>query len=117
MSTAGATDARRYTPEELLSIPDGKCYELVDGRLVARNTGAESSEVDGNVYFQLRLFCRNHDLGIVWSADNGYQCNPHDPGLLRRPDISFVRRGRLPGDRSPDGWVKIPPDLAVEVVW
>jgi Uma2 family endonuclease len=39
-----------------------------------------------------------------------------NPGSFERPDISFVRRGRLPGDVPPKGWVKIPPDLAVEVV-
>jgi Uma2 family endonuclease len=116
MSTAVATDVRRYTPEDLLSMPDSKSYELVDGRLVERNMGAESSEVGGNVHFQLRLFCRDHDLGIVWPADNGFQCFPHDPGLLRRPDVSFIRRGRLPGDVAPEGWVKIPPDLVVEVI-
>ena len=116
MSTALATEARRYTPEELLALPDGKSYELVDGLLVERNMGAESSEIGGNLYFHLRLFCREHDLGIVWPADNGYQCFPHAPGLVRRPDVSFIRRGRLPGDVSPKGWVRIPPDLAVEVV-
>jgi Uma2 family endonuclease len=39
-----------------------------------------------------------------------------NPGSFERPDISFVRRGRLPGDVPPKGWVKIPPDLAVEVL-
>ena len=116
MSTAVATEARRYTPEDLLAMPDEKNYELVDGRLVARHMGAESSEVAGNLYFQLRLFCRDHDSGKIWPADNGYQCFRHAPGLVRRPDISFVKKGRLPGDVSPKGWVRIPPDLAVEVV-
>jgi Uma2 family endonuclease len=116
MSTAVATEARRYTPEDLLAMPDGKRFELVRGRLVERNMGAESSEIGGNLYFRLRLFCQEHDLGIVWPADNGYQCFPHAPGLVRRPDVSFIRRGRLPGDVSPKGWVRIPPDLAIEVV-
>jgi Uma2 family endonuclease len=116
MSTAVATEARRYTPEDLLAMPDGKDYELVDGRLVERNMGAESSEVGGNLYFQLRLFSRDRDLGTVWPADNGYQCFAHAPGRVRKPDVSFVRRGRLPGDVAPKGWVRIAPDLAVEVV-
>jgi Uma2 family endonuclease len=116
MSTAVATEARRYTPEDLLAMPDEKSYELVDGELVERNMGAESSEIGGNLYFLLRMFCREHDRGIVWPADNGYQCFPHAPSLVRRPDVSFVKRGRLPGDVSPKGWVRIPPDLAVEVV-
>lgn len=116
MSTAVATETRRYTPEDLLSMPDGKSYELVRGRLVERNMGAESSEVGGNLYFLLRLFCGEHGLGIVWPADNGYQCFPHDRGLVRKPDVSFIRRGRLPGDVSPKGWIKIVPDLVVEIV-
>ena len=49
-------------------------------------------------------------------ADAGYQCFPHDPGLVRRPDASFVKAGRFPGDVLPKGWAKSPPDLAVEVV-
>jgi Uma2 family endonuclease len=116
MSTAVATEAHRYTPEDLLAMPDGKSYELVDGQLVKRQMGAESSLVGGSLYLSLAPFCKEHDLGMVWPADNGYQCFPHAPGLVRRPDISFVRRGRLPGDVPPKGWIRIPPDLAVEVV-
>ena len=116
MSTAVATEARRYTPEDLLAMPDGKSYELVDGHLVERKMGAESSWVGGRLYLRLALFCQEHDRGNVWPADNGYQCFPHRPSLVRRPDVSFVRFGRLPGDILPEGWIKIPPDLIVEVV-
>ena len=28
---------RRHTPEELLTMPDGQHYELVDGQLVEKN--------------------------------------------------------------------------------
>ena len=115
MSTAIATKSH-YTPEDLLALPDEKSYELVDGQLVERDMGAESSSVAGELYFRLKLHCRDRELGLAWPADNGYQCFPHDPDLVRRPDVSFVRRGRLPGDVAPKGWVKIPPDLAVEVV-
>ena len=115
MSTAIATEAR-YTPEDLLAMPDGKRYELVDGRLVERKMGAESSWVGTRLASRLDRFCEDNNLGIVWAADNGYQCFAHAPGLVRRPDVSFVKKGRLPGDVAPKGWVKIPPDLAVEVV-
>jgi Uma2 family endonuclease len=115
MSTAVATETR-YTPEDLLAMPDGEGYELVDGRLVERKMGAESSRVGGRLFSRLDRFCEGHDLGIAWPADNGYQCFAHAPGLVRRPDVSFVRQGRLPGDREPKGWIKINPDLAVEVV-
>ena len=41
---------------------------------------------------------------------------PPDPDRVRKPDVSFVRHDRLPGNLVPKGWVKIPPDLAVEVI-
>jgi Uma2 family endonuclease len=115
MSTAVGTKTR-YTPEDLLTMPDGKRYELVGGQLVERQLGAISSLVGGRLYLELGRFCKENQLGIVWPADNGYQCFPHDPGLVRRPDVSFIRHARLPEDELPDGWVKIPPDLVVEIV-
>jgi Uma2 family endonuclease len=116
MSTAVATKARGYTPEDLLNMPDGKSYELVNGRLVERSMGAESGLVGMRLASRLDRFCEDHDLGLVWGAENGYQCFPHAPGTVRKPDISFVKKGQLPGDVAPKGWVRIPPDLAVEVV-
>jgi Uma2 family endonuclease len=115
MSTAIATETR-YTPEDLLGMPDGVRYELVDGQLVERNLGAESSLVGGELHFRMRLHYRDHGSGLVFPADNGYQCFPYDSGRVRKPEVSFVRRGRLPGDVAPEGWVTIPADLAVEVV-
>ena len=46
MSTAIATEAR-YTPEDLLAMPDGVDYELVHGQLLERKRGLESSGVGG----------------------------------------------------------------------
>ena len=115
MSTAVATKTH-YTPEDLLAMPDGKSFELVGGQLVERNMGLESSWVGGRLLVRLGRFCEEHEVGWAFPADDGYQCFPHDPGLVRRPDVSFIRRGRLPGEVLPKGWGKIPPDLAVEVV-
>ncbi|MGZ3354921.1 MAG: Uma2 family endonuclease [Isosphaeraceae bacterium] len=117
MSVAVTTENKTLcTPEDLLAMPDGKNYELVDGRLVERNMGAESSWIGGRIFLRLSLFCDEHQLGYVWPADNGYQCFAHAPKLVRRPDVSFIRAGRLPGGELPKGHVRIPPDLAVEVV-
>ena len=58
---------------------------------------------------------RSHP-GWVFPADNGFQCFPLKPVLVRKTDVSFVRYGRLPGEVLPEGWIKIPHDLAVEVV-
>ena len=115
MSTTAVAAKTRYTPEDLLAMPDGKSYELVDGELVKRNMGFESSWVGGRLHSRLDRFCEEHGLGWALPADNGFQCFPHEPALVRRPDVSFVRYGRLPGGVAPKGWPRIPPDLAVEV--
>jgi Uma2 family endonuclease len=115
MSAAVATKTH-YTPEDLLTMPEGNSYELVGGKLVERNMGLESSWVGGRLHSRLDRHCEEHEAGWALPADNGYQCFPHEPGLVRRPDVSFIRRGRLPGEALPQGWGKIPPDLAVEVV-
>src|SRR5580704_8315063 len=104
MSTAIATKTE-YTPEDLLAMPDGKSYELVDGQLVERNMGAESSWVGGELYARLRQYGQEHQLGWAFPADTGYQCFPHAPGLVRKPDVSFVRYGRLPDGMLPQGWI------------
>jgi Uma2 family endonuclease len=115
MSTAVATKTE-YTPEDLLAMPDSKSYELVDGQLLERNMGAESSWVGGELYVRLHQYGQEHKLGWTLPSDTGYQCFPHAPSLVRRPDVSFVRYGRLPGGVLPQGWIKIRPDLVVEVI-
>jgi Uma2 family endonuclease len=113
MSTATETF---YTPEDLLYMPDGKSYELVDGQLVERKIGAESGWVGGRLHSRLDRFCEEQSCGWALTLEAGYQCFPHDPGRVRKPDVSFIRFGRLPGGVLPKGWIKIRPDLAVEVV-
>jgi Uma2 family endonuclease len=117
MSTAVESKTKAYyTPEDLLAMPDGKSYELVGGQLVERNMGVESSWISGRLHSRLDRFCEHHGIGWALVPDSGYQCFPHEPGLVRKPDVSFVRYGRFPGGVLPKGWAGIPPDLAVEVV-
>lgn len=106
----------QYTPEDLLAMPDGKNYDLVGGQLVERNVGIESSWVAGRLASRLDGFCEEHGIGWALVPDAGYECFPHDPGLVRKPDVSFVRYGRFPGGELPKGWAKLVPDLVVEVV-
>jgi Uma2 family endonuclease len=115
MSTAVAAKTR-HTPEDLLAMPADKSYELVRGQLVERNRGVESSWVAGQLLIRLGRFCGEHEIGWLLAADAGYQCFPHDPGMVRKPGASIVRRGRSPGDVLPKGWSAMAPDLAIEVV-
>jgi Uma2 family endonuclease len=103
-------------PEDLLAMPDGDRYELVDGRPKEKPMGAKSDEIGGLVVTQFNIFIRPKKLGRAYPSQTGFQCFPNHPKLVRMPDASFVASGRLPDDDSPDGYIKVAPDIAVEVV-
>src|SRR5690349_2273951 len=96
---------RTYTPEDLLSMPDRKNYELVDDHLVVRNVSPLSSWVGGRLHRILDAFAEDHDLGWAWPADQGYECFPDVPGKVRKPDVSFIRKQRMPEGPSSDGYI------------
>lgn len=105
-----------HSPEDLLAMPDGKGYELVNGTLVELNVGALSSWIGTNLARLLGNFVERHRLGWIWATEAGYQCFPDEPNNVRKPDVSFIRNGRLPGERIPKGFLRIAPDLAGEVI-
>lgn len=114
---SAAASELTYTPQDLLSLPDnGKGYELVRGRLVEKQMGGFASWVAGRILQMLADSGQDRGLGWVLDSEGSYQCFPDDPRKVRKPDVSFIRRGRLPDERIPAGHVSLPPDLAVEVV-
>jgi Uma2 family endonuclease len=115
-AVAAAPPKREVTPEQLLDMPDGKRYELVDGQLVERNMGWDSSWIAGRLHHILSAYCDAHNAGLVAPGDASYQCFADEPKKVRRPDVSFIRAGRLPSDKRPKGHCPIAPDLAVEVI-
>ena len=110
------TTARRYTPADLLAMPDGNRYELVDGELVERDMSGLSSLVAGNVFRRVANHAEENNLGYPIAGDCGYQCFSFDPGRVRRPDGSFIRADRITLEELESGYVTVAPDLAVEVV-
>jgi Uma2 family endonuclease len=112
---SAVAERTNYTPEDLLAMPDGDRYELVDGELLERNRGSESSAVAAVLLAELLMYVRDRQLGQVLGADGGYRCfrNPRD---VRYADVSFISGDRLPDGRLPKGHARICPDLAVEVV-
>lgn len=105
-----------YTPEDLLVMPDGDQYELVDGALVERDMSGLSSWVGGETGALLRNFAKEHNSGWVFPADCTYQCFPDAPNKVRKPDVSFIKSGRLPGEAPQNGHIRIAPNLVVEVL-
>jgi Uma2 family endonuclease len=103
-------------PDDLLTMPDGERYELVEGIPKEKGMGAKSSEISGILNAALLAFVRPRKLGRVYLSDTGYVCFPGKPKSVRFPDVSFVRTDRIPNGVSPEGYFNIRPDLAVEVI-
>ena len=108
--------AKIITPDDMLAMPDEKCYELVNGELVEKQPrGGEASWVQLKIGRLMAAHCEERNLGWAFS-EAAYTCFPGEPNKVRRPDLSFVKRGRLPGEKLPKGYISIPPDIAVEVI-
>lgn len=89
-----------YTPEDLLQLPDLEGYELVNGYLVEHNVGWLATWVSGKLYRLLAFYGEDQaHLSWVVPPDAGYQCFPHAPKLVRKPDVSFISLVRLPADQ------------------
>jgi Uma2 family endonuclease len=110
------TLSANYTAEDLLTMPDGDLYELVDGQLVERELGTLSSWVACQIIGLLFAYIKQTRSGWVLSADASYQCFPNRPNKVRKPDVSFIRSGRLPNEELPRGHCRTAPDLVVEVI-
>ena len=103
-----------YSPEDLLIMPDGEQYELVNGQLQEKAMSGLCSWVGLEVGARIRNFAVEHELGWAFGSDAGYQCFPDAPDKVRKPDVSFVAKHKLPNGPV-DGYLRVAPDIAVEV--
>jgi Uma2 family endonuclease len=108
-----AVALREESAADLIEVPKG--YELIDGQLVELKVGTESGLVGGRLFALLLAHCDKQQLGFVLPSETVYRCFPKGQ-TARKPDVSFVRKGRLKNDRVPAGDMKIAPDLAIESV-
>jgi Uma2 family endonuclease len=106
---------QRSTASELFEMPDdGFRYELVKGELRKMSpAGCEHGAVVFNLTGLLAPHIRN--IGQGFGAETGFKI-ASDPDTVRAPDVSFVRRERIPEAGIPKNFWEIAPDLAVEVV-
>jgi Uma2 family endonuclease len=107
---------RFLTPEEFELLPDSRGLELVDGKLQEKKMGTESGSINGRIAGFLWPVVLSSRLGEIIVGDGMYRCFPSHPKRVRKPDVSFIHRDRLPEGRVPRGITNIRPDLAVEVI-
>lgn len=117
MAHATPADVVLMTPEEFLvcSVPDGKA-ELVRGELrVTPPAGGPHGCVATNIVCLLHPFVEPRGLGRVFADGAGYLLLEL-PRTVRSPDASYVRADRLPSEGIGPGFLRVAPDLAVEVL-
>jgi Uma2 family endonuclease len=103
---------RRYTEEDLICLPDdGRKHELVNGRLKEVLTGGKH----GWIGFRLagKMYAVLPDTLAAFDSSTGFRMRS---GNIRSPDLSLMRRERLPEGKPPAGFIDGAPDLAIEIV-
>jgi len=104
------------SPDEFLlyDTPEGKA-ELVRGELrVTPFPGGRHGIVAKTVAVALDNLVKPRRLGFVF-VDASFELMAL-PRTVRAPDVAFVRAERLAPGAIDDGFVKVTPDLAVEVL-
>ena len=57
---------QKITPDDLLAMPDGESFELVNGQLVEREMGFKSSRIGGELFgHEIVLRCETSRVGIA----------------------------------------------------
>ncbi len=91
---------------------DSFYYELLNGELVAKSAPSPFHQrISGNIYFAMRLFATEHNLGEVLYAPIDVFLDEYNAA---QPDVLFLSREKQ-HLVTPDG-VQGPPDLVVEII-
>lgn len=100
------------TEEEFMALPDdGHKYELVDGEAKEVPTGFMHGVIAVTLILMLGMIARQ--FGRLADSSTGFRMAG---GNVRSPDVSFVRRERLPDGIAPSGFFDGAPDLAIEII-
>ncbi len=118
MRDVARAEGMLMSAEEFLvyDLDDEEQGELVRGELrVTPAPGARHGMIATNLTVLLSAHVRELEVGWVFADSVGYQLVDL-PRTVRRPDVSFVRADRLPPEGVGPGFLKLAPDLVVEVL-
>ena len=110
-----STRSKIWTDDELMSLPDGTRYELIDGELIDMgSSGALHGYVCSILVMALMNYILPKKLGVILDSSTAFTMKN---GNKRSPDISFISKEKLLGlEELPDGFLDGAPDLAIEVL-
>ena len=76
--------------------------------------GEEHGRIEIDIVGLLYAEVKKRRLGQLYSCDTGFVLR-ENPDIVRSPDVSFVRKERIPLPVTSGGFIRGAPDLAVEV--
>lgn len=107
--TATEADLTRF-----LEAANKRLYELIDRTLVEKTVGMRESIIGLKLGRHLQEHVESHELGLVTGADGRYRLSA---GLVRLPDVSFIRWQDVPNGVLPDeAFSSLTASLVVEVL-
>ena len=110
-----AASGQYITADDFEQLQHREGWELLDGRLVERTMSLDAASVGGDTFGLIWTHVRQNGLGLVLPQDTAFRCFGPKLDRVRKPDVAFIRKDRLP----PRPWRKdavTVPDLTVEVV-
>ena len=103
----------KCTYEDYRTTPADERYELLDGDLImVPAPNLKHQRVQGNLYYHLRFFITEHDLGELLPAPCDVVLSDTD---VVQPDLLFISRQREHLLSSGEN-VRGAPDLAIEIL-
>ncbi len=96
-----------------LEEPEGVRYELSDGELIVTPSASYfHNEIRDELSSRLRAFAKSRQLGDV-TTETDVRLGGD---VVRRPDVAFIRAGRLDGVDLDCVPLPLAPDLIIEIV-
>jgi len=104
------------SPQDWQRVAEESGIEFVGGQIVEKPVSVESSRIGARIIRILANEADSSGAAEVFDSSLGYKVFPEDLSKFRKPDASVIRADRLAGIDPTDGFMRIPPDLAVEVL-
>jgi Uma2 family endonuclease len=98
---------------DALEAADKRLYELVDGVLVEKAVGTKEGLLAGLILGMIFRYLEENNIGHVLPGDGALRLMK---GLIRYPDVAFIRWERMPDGFPEEPIATLVPHLAVEVI-
>jgi len=97
-------------------VRDEAGVEFLNGQIHEKPVSIRSKIVETQIVCLLMDVAAQAKSTQVFTASMGYRCFIDDPSKVRKPDVSIVRSVRLHGHNENESFIRVRPDLAIEIV-